>query len=99
MSNDATSMYSTWFSGESAGYWERSLRPRGFCALGSETDEPWERRGEEPDESPDSLTVAGFGERLGRRWRKESVEGERDGGKEEREGWRCRPALGGGAGA
>lgn len=25
MSNEATRMYSTWFSTESAGYWERSL--------------------------------------------------------------------------
>src|SRR6478609_3124335 len=85
MSKEATRMYSTWFSMESAGYWERSR-----ACLVSPKDETWDSSS---IETSSSRTIGGCGERGGRLFslRRETAEGLRDGGNEEKEGWRWRP--------
>jgi hypothetical protein len=85
MSNEATNMYSTWFSIESAGYCERSLA-LGLRTLG-DSDEPRD----EVDEVPSVLCIGGCGDRLFISLRVETEDGVREeGGKDEKDGCRCR---------
>jgi hypothetical protein len=92
MSNDATSMYSTWFSTASTGYCERNF-VLVLAALGLS---PTDSRDEACDKeavstssgSKASRSTGGCGERALRSLRTEMAEGERDEGKEEKEGWR-----------
>lgn len=84
MSNDATSMYSTWFSIESAGYCERSLVV-GFIFLG-------DREGgrEEPADVLSSRTMGGCGDRpFLASLRREMDEADLEVGNEENDCCRC----------
>lgn len=100
MSNAATSMYSTWFSDESDGYCDRSLLGRWWgrwwCWFESadtatgppDIEERWDGRTDaDVEEASDSLTAGGCGDRAGRApGLEDSDEGEREDGKEEKEG-------------
>lgn len=101
ISNDATSIYSTCFSAESAGYWERSCcAPWRVCDVCCAA-EPEERRDgclEDLEESTDSRTVGGFGDRPGRPALLDIVDGVREGGKDEKDDLRCTPFEVGGPG-
>jgi hypothetical protein len=90
MSNEATRMYSTWRSTESAGYWERmrdvldlGLKRPGECV------EAWDESNE--SSSSPSRNMGGCGERALKGSLRTETEGEREGGNEDREGWRWRP--------
>jgi hypothetical protein len=92
MSNDATKMYSTWFSIASAGYCERSLV---LDLEGISRTDCCEETRDDCTESTSSRSNAsrskgGCGERAFRSFRIEIDEGERDEGKDEKEGWRWR---------
>ena len=90
MSNDATSMYSTWFSMESAGYCERIFPPAFDRPTIGDSDELCE----ELTEASSSLTMGGCGERgFLLSLRVDMDEGDREGGKEEKEGCRCKPGV------
>ena len=80
-------MYSTWFSMESAGYWERM---RACLVLAK--DETWDSSS---PETWSSRTIGGCGERGGRllSLREETAEGLRDGGNELKLGCRWRPGC------
>lgn len=84
MSNEATSIYSTWFSDESAGYCDRSLWAlEGFLARGADRDDS--RECEDEWEPCDSLRVEGWGERACL-FLVDIEDGDREDGKEENEG-------------
>lgn len=99
MSNEATSRYSTWFSTPSAGYWERS---RMAACWGRATEgSDWAELCDDGSEPWSSRTTGGWGDRaflVPVVSLRAETEGERAGGKDEKEGWRWRLVMGGEAG-
>lgn len=99
MSNDATSIYSTWFSVSPRGYWDRNFRvgcASGLYLRGAERDEcgedtPLDRVFEAPELGSEvgsevrsiSILVIGFGDLEGRLCDISDVE--REEGKDDRE--------------
>lgn len=95
MSKDATRMYSTWFSGDSRGYWDRSFRgdwDMGWALARTDRDESseatvWLAKDEvfELELGWDVRSVSVGGGREGGGGEIPEAELERDEGKEERE--------------